>query len=132
LQLDACLFSPHLAHFVHAHRRGKLWKKRANCSHQSDMRFGKMTMGGCTGLVSSAQDGWLEPELLARFSLVDRQLGDGVQVVDAGEVGVLLPEMERLADAGVDWSLHGITLPQMFPAGFRPHAAGCRESGRLG
>src|SRR5262249_51749247 len=26
LQFDSCLFSSHLAHFVHAHRRRKLWK----------------------------------------------------------------------------------------------------------
>ena len=26
LQFDASLFSPHLAHFVHTHRRRKLWK----------------------------------------------------------------------------------------------------------
>jgi hypothetical protein len=33
--------------------------------------------------------------------LVGRQLGDGVRVTGAGEVGVFLPVLERLADAGV-------------------------------
>jgi hypothetical protein len=33
--------------------------------------------------------------------LAGRQLGDGDRAADAGEVGVLLPVLERLADAGV-------------------------------
>jgi len=40
------------------------------------------------------------PKFLARFLLVGRQLGDGARVADAGEVGVLLPVLERLVDAG--------------------------------
>jgi hypothetical protein len=34
------------------------------------------------------------------FFPASRQLGDGVQVANAGEVGVLLPVLERPADAG--------------------------------
>jgi hypothetical protein len=34
--------------------------------------------------------------------LIGRQLGDGGRVADAGEVGVFLPMLERLADAGVN------------------------------
>jgi hypothetical protein len=33
--------------------------------------------------------------------LVRRQIGDGGRVADAGEAGVVLPMLERLADAGV-------------------------------
>jgi hypothetical protein len=33
--------------------------------------------------------------------LAGRQLRDGSRTADAGEVGVLLPVLERLADAGV-------------------------------
>ena len=41
------------------------------------------------------------PQFLERFLLVRRQPGDGVRVTDPGEVGVLLPVLKRLADAGV-------------------------------
>ena len=39
--------------------------------------------------------------------LVGRQLGDGVRVADAGEVGVLLPVLERLPDAAVVLGVFG-------------------------
>jgi len=41
------------------------------------------------------------PRFLARLLLAGRQLGDGRRVAVAGEVGNLLPVLERLANAGV-------------------------------
>jgi hypothetical protein len=43
----------------------------------------------------------LGPKRPARFLLLSRQPGDGFRVWDSGEFGVLLPVLERLADAGV-------------------------------
>jgi hypothetical protein len=47
------------------------------------------------------QGRYLGAQFLACFLLLRRQLGDGVLVADAGEVGVFLPVLECLADAGV-------------------------------
>jgi hypothetical protein len=43
----------------------------------------------------------VSPKFLAHFLLVCRQIGDGGRVADAGQVGVFLPVLKRLADAVV-------------------------------
>lgn len=43
----------------------------------------------------------VSPQFLARFSLCGRKHRGGVRVADGGGVGVLLPALERPADAGV-------------------------------
>src|SRR5262249_15338292 len=47
------------------------------------------------------QDHHVGPEFLARFSLGGRQVVDSRPLADAGEVDVLLPVLERLANPGV-------------------------------
>jgi hypothetical protein len=52
----------------------------------------------------------LGPQFFARLLLVSRQLSDGVRFENAGEVGVLLPVAERLADTGVFFGIVGERL----------------------
>ena len=67
-------------------------------------RYSRGCASGCRSLLRSyflQQRRHVGPEFLARFLLIGRQLGDGGSVADAGEVGVFLPVLEHLADAGV-------------------------------